>query len=301
MITLDIREIPPKTRHQAIFDKFHALEPGESMLIRTDHDPKPLFYQFTAEQPGRFKWENESAGPDIWEVRITRMDPAATVASIVRDYPAAAGLFNRLGIDYCCHGDQPFEQAVRREGMDPAELMSQIRNLTPASASERLNYGQWSLSFICDFIESNHHSYVREKLPLLKDLSEKVQNAHGGQHSFLQELKECISHLGQELLPHLRKEEDILFPAIRKAEATGTEDSEMRERFKNELKSEHEDAGQLMKRIRQITNHYTPPEDACATFSYFYQELEAFEKDLFTHVHLENNILFEKLSRTIIC
>ncbi len=68
-ITVDVRNVIPRERHPKIFDTFRGLQPGASMLLVNDHDPKPLYYQFQAEVPG-FGWEYIESGPEVWKVRI---------------------------------------------------------------------------------------------------------------------------------------------------------------------------------------------------------------------------------------
>ena len=94
------------------------------------------------------------------------------------------------------------------------------------------------------------------------------------------------------------KEETILFPLIHTLEKT-TFDSESRFKMPVEnpihvMEFEHEEVGNLFKELREITNGFTPPEYACNTWRVLYAKLNEFEEDLFTHIHLENNILFPK-------
>ncbi len=71
--TIDVRAIAPRLRHPLIFSTFENLGGGESFRIVNDHDPKPLFYQFSAEYPGIFEWTYEQQGPEVWQVRIDRL------------------------------------------------------------------------------------------------------------------------------------------------------------------------------------------------------------------------------------
>lgn len=73
---IDVRAIPPRERHPLIFSTFGALPPQQSMEIVNDHDPKPLYYQMQAEQPGQFTWDYLASGPEVWHVRITRVAAA---------------------------------------------------------------------------------------------------------------------------------------------------------------------------------------------------------------------------------
>ena len=76
MQTLDVRTIAPRERHPLIFSTFDALESGEAFLLVNDHDPKPLYYQFSAERQGQFSWDYLEQGPETWQVRVGKSTPA---------------------------------------------------------------------------------------------------------------------------------------------------------------------------------------------------------------------------------
>ncbi len=293
MKTIDLRPIPPKDRHGLIFDHFESLETGESLILLTDHEPKPLYYQFEAEQSDLFQWDTLEAGPEDWKIRITRQDSPVTVAMTARKYPAAIPVFNRHQIDYCCHGDVPLTRALSEAGLTRNELMNEIRN--SEAPTQTLNYDHWPMGMLCDFIVMNHHTFVREKLPLLQRLSTKVAEVHGPENPWLDTLKDKIHVLAGELLAHLEKEEEQLFPKIKKVEKQENPDVSGLHQLQESLRDEHDVAGDLMKEIRKITGNYTLPAGACMSFGNLYDELQSFEQDLYAHVHLENNILFEKL------
>jgi uncharacterized protein (DUF2249 family) len=75
--TIDVRRIIPRDRHPLIFQTFDALNTGEGFHLVNDHDPKPLFYQFSAEHPGKFSWDYLEQGPDVWRVRIGKTGATA--------------------------------------------------------------------------------------------------------------------------------------------------------------------------------------------------------------------------------
>ncbi|HVB66034.1 MAG TPA: DUF2249 domain-containing protein [Nitrolancea sp.] len=72
-VRLDVREITPRERHPMIFNQFASLDVGQAMRLINDHDPKPLYYQLMAEHPGQAGWEYLEEGPDVWQVKITRL------------------------------------------------------------------------------------------------------------------------------------------------------------------------------------------------------------------------------------
>ncbi len=73
--SLDVRPIPPVHKHQTIFAHWQATAVEDVLELVNDHDPLPLYYQFEAEQAGKFAWEYLERGPDRWRVQIRRLAP----------------------------------------------------------------------------------------------------------------------------------------------------------------------------------------------------------------------------------
>jgi regulator of cell morphogenesis and NO signaling len=226
-----------------------------------------------------------------------------TIGEIVAaDYRAAA-VFQRHGIDFCCQGGRTLERGCRDAGVDTAEVMHDIEAATATPATGLPKFNNWDLRTLVAYIVENHHGYVREMLPLLTAHSRKIAEVHGGRHPELPRVASLVQDVADEMASHMVKEEQILFPHIvqlasaaldgRKAPPApfGSVDHPIRM-----MEAEHESAGHAMLEIRELTSGYTVPADACATYAVCLQELEAFERDLHAHVHLENNILFPKAS-----
>ncbi len=224
-----------------------------------------------------------------------------TVGEIVSEDYRTAGVFKKYGLDFCCGGKKKLADACERKGLDVNLLLSEIDNLS-AKDNDQHNYNEWSPAFLVDYIINNHHHFVRTKLPEIRAYANKVAKVHGKTYPVLNDMLGTFMVLKDEMLSHLDAEERILFPYIKKmAEArkngttfekeqqTGTaaEAIEM-------MEQEHDEAGNLMAQLEEMSNGFTPPEDACTTFRVYFQNLEAFRDDLHKHVHLENNILFPK-------
>ena len=163
------------------------------------------------------------------------------------------------------------------------------------------DYNKWELDFLIIYIENVHHTYVRESLPLISQYANKVAKVHGHNYTYVVKINELFHEVANELLAHMQKEEQVLFPFIKQlVEAKkegiknilapfGTVNNPI-----NMMENEHESAGDIFKEIAKLTNNYTPPTEACNTFKALYAKLEEFEKDLHKHIHLENNILHPK-------
>ncbi|MDD8061045.1 hemerythrin domain-containing protein [Shewanella metallivivens] len=155
---------------------------------------------------------------------------------------------------------------------------------------------QLSLLDLIDHIEATHHQYIRDTAPLLVEYTEKMVHAHGDDHSEIKPLAHAVNQLIAELMPHLMKEERILFPAIRSL-CLGQPSTCCFGHVGNPIKMmqhEHDNAEHILQTIRQITNNYTPPEGACSTWKTCYRTLAEFDTDLQAHIDVEDTLLFSK-------
>lgn len=220
-----------------------------------------------------------------------------TVAQLAIAQPGALAVFTKYNIDFCCGGHLSLEEACRKIGLDPDKIQTEIYQTSPTDATQPLRPDSWSSIFLVDFIVENHHSFVKKAIPELEALLEKVCERHGNDSVELLQICECFTDLSEELTNHMQKEEMILFPAIKRLEAQHL-DNHLIERIIQApiaaMEDEHEAAGDLIKQIRFLSNNYTPPDFACPTFQVTYQKLKEFDNDLMRHIHLENNILFER-------
>jgi regulator of cell morphogenesis and NO signaling len=203
-----------------------------------------------------------------------------------------------MGIDFCCGGKKTLEEACEEQGLDVLrvrEELNEAQNM-PFTGPQH-DFDSWNLGFLADYIINVHHNYVRKQAPVLAELSDKVAGHHGPQNPVFIDIRNKTHELLRELLTHLKKEEQILFPYIKDLEAKGLSQAARPgfDTVKNPIwmmEAEHDHAGELGRDIRKLTNNYTLPANACNSVSLLYHMLEAFESDLFNHIHLENNILF---------
>ncbi|MFT7611249.1 MAG: regulator of cell morphogenesis and NO signaling [Parvicellaceae bacterium] len=223
-----------------------------------------------------------------------------TVAKYVAENIKTAHVFKKFGLDFCCGGNITLEQACINNNVDQAELEKQLMNVE-VNTDRSLDFDSWKLSFLIDHIINVHHSYVKESLPLISQYSKKVVEAHSSQYPYLIEIDKLFHAVSDELMTHLSKEEEVLFPYIKGLESsldsvafnlTSSLDSVVNPI--GVMEDEHENAGDVFKKIAKLTNNYKPPAGACNTFKALYSKLEEFEQDLHHHIHLENNILHPK-------
>jgi len=298
---LDVTKIEPRLKHPTIFEHFDRLAAGEAFVIHNDHDPKPLYYQMLGERGNCFSWKYLLEGPEVWEVEICKNDPGQhveTLGEIVKKDVRKAETFKRLGLDFCCGGKKSLEDACKEKGLDVLQVKQELeRTASTLTSAPQHDFDAWSLSFLADYIVNVHHAYVKQNLPVLLELSQKVATRHGKTDSALVQVWEKVNAMANELVVHLNKEERILFPYIKQLDKMGGDNSGIFRSVQEPvaiMENDHDIVGKLAEDIRALTNNYTLPEHACTNYALLYKKLEDFEDDLHTHIHLENNILFPK-------
>jgi len=302
---LVVTTIEPKFKHPTIFKWFDALKAGESFIIENDHDPKPLYYELLAERGNIFTWEYLEKGPEVFEVQIAK-NPVnetgeETIGSIAAKDIRKAELLKSKGIDFSCSGDKTVKQASGEAGISEEELRNELKEAAKIPASPTFDYDKWDLDFLADYIVNTHHRYVKDNAENLNDMAIKVAEHHGDGHPELNRLATITYHFLQDLLDHIVKEEEVLFPVIKQIVAK-TKNAEAETNYRigslNEpislLLKEHDIANEDLNFFRKLTDNYTLPEGACNSYRYLFQKMQEFENDFKAHIHLENNILFPK-------
>jgi regulator of cell morphogenesis and NO signaling len=223
------------------------------------------------------------------------------VNEIALSDPGARRILEAAGVDYCCGGNKSLEEACFRANV-PAEVI--LQQLRENSGRVRPEESAWVTAPLCDLtrhIRERHHRYVREVIPSLRGLLARVREKHGSKHPEIEEIEKLFGDVAREMLMHMQKEEQILFPYIealeRAANGKGAIEPPFFQTVRNPIHAmmkEHDDAGELVRQIRTASGEYKAPADACISFRSAYQELQQFEEDMHLHVHLENNILFPR-------
>ncbi len=218
------------------------------------------------------------------------------VGQFVADMPGRFRIFQDHGIDFCCGGKQPLEQACRDKGIDANKLLKELLGYQPR-ADDAQGLAGMTLTQICDHIEATHHAYLRDVMPRLSTMAAAVVKAHGAHHPEVLQVQQTFEALCDELQSHMMKEERILFPGIRALEAGDAMACGHCGSVQNPIhvmESEHDSAGDALATMRRLTGGYKAPADACNTFRALLSGLEELEADLHQHVHKENNILFPR-------
>jgi regulator of cell morphogenesis and NO signaling len=224
-----------------------------------------------------------------------------TVGTIAAEKPASVRVFEKLGIDYCCGGKLPLERACEKAGVSFEQAVALLDSLGADSAANDRNWNEAPAGELIAHIVHKHHGFVRREIPRIEALLGKVKNRHGAAHPEVADIETLFLAAAQELQAHLMREEHVLFPFIEKLEFAATHNTAPPQgcfpsvEFPiTRMLADHDDAGELFARIRDLTNRYTPPQGACMSFQALYRGIQNFEQDLHDHIHLENNILFPR-------
>ncbi len=230
-------------------------------------------------------------------MEITKNDMIGEL--VAKDYRAAT-VFKKNGIDFCCQGNRSISDACNESGIDAEQLVSNLKEAFTQNNNSATDYSSWPLDLLADYIEKKHHRYVETKTQEILPFLEKIIRVHGGRHPELEQVGVLFKESAGELAQHMKKEELILFPYIRKmvqAEMNKTNVNASFGSVKNPIAAmmhEHDTEGERFRTIASLTHNYTPPEDGCNTYRVTLAMLKEFEDDLHLHIHLENNILFPK-------
>lgn len=211
-----------------------------------------------------------------------------SVAALAASRPHSVPVFQRYGIDFCCGGGRPLAEACATAGVSPEQLLLEITEREAFGQDER-RWDQAPLGELIDYIVDHHHQPLPDELLRLQSMAARVLHVHGPKDpERLADLYHTLRALDGELVPHLSKEEELLFPLIRSGRPLDAGETVQA------LRLEHNGVAELLQRIRALTDGHVPPPQACMTWRGLYHGLAELEADLKRHIHLENNILFPR-------
>jgi regulator of cell morphogenesis and NO signaling len=223
------------------------------------------------------------------------------VKEIALSNPGAKRILEDAGVDYCCGGGKSLHDACAHSGVPAEEILKRLRENREQVGPEDTSWTSAPLGELTRHIVGKHHRYVREAIPRVRALLVKVKGKHGENHPEIAAIESLFLDLGQEMTMHMQKEEMILFPYIETLERSARGDETLEPPFFQTVRNpihammqEHDAAGDLLRALRETSHGYAVPADACMSYRELYESLQAFEADLHTHVHLENNILFPR-------
>lgn len=214
-----------------------------------------------------------------------------SLGQLARRIPGATALFNSYQLDFCCAGNRSLRTATEGLGIDLPALVQGLQTLEArAAAAQNLDWSQASDTALVEHLLTRYHAVHREQLPELIRLARRVEHVHGERDDCPHGLADHLDAMAQELESHMRKEEVVLFPMIKRGQG------EMARMPISAMRAEHDDHGVELRRLAELTHDITTPRDACTTWRALYMGLRSFRDDLMQHIHTENNILFERFA-----
>lgn len=223
-----------------------------------------------------------------------------TLKDIILDNPEAAAVLERNRLDFCCKGNRTLAEACEQQKLNGQDIAEALLEIKSHVARDAKFYNDWSIDQLLEYVLGTHHEYIRDKSPFIMAHVRKIAAVHGERHPELHDLNNLCLVLLTELNEHMQKEEMVLFPYIKQMTAIEIGGHLEKPHFGTienpiaMMESEHEEAGDVLSKIYEITDGFTPPRDACTTYKVAFKEIKEFERMLHEHIHLENYLLFPK-------
>jgi len=219
---------------------------------------------------------------------------------VAEDYRYAT-VFQKNKIDFCCQGNRTIEEACDKKKVNIDSLLSELTVAAQVNGSSTKDFNSWPLDLLADYIEKKHHRYVESRITEIKPMLAKIVKVHGELNPELLEVEALFLGSAGELTAHMKKEEFILFPFVKKLVQASENKTELTPSHFGTVANpiemmmdEHSAEGDRFRKIAELTQDYSLPKGACTTYMVTYSLLKEFEQDLHLHIHLENNILFPK-------
>jgi regulator of cell morphogenesis and NO signaling len=218
-----------------------------------------------------------------------------SIGSFVVERPSRSKVFERFGLDYCCGGHLSLEEACAKGGVEPARVLQSLADFDASTPAETLAPWSQDLAALADHIEATHHAYLHRELARMRELVGKVAKAHGETDPRLIQLNQVFQRFQEEMELHMSKEEQILFPMVRrmaKGESSASFHCGSVRGPVSVMRHEHDDHAVNLGLIKELTDNFAVPDYACNTYRAMLDALQELEQDLHRHIHKENNILF---------
>lgn len=223
--------------------------------------------------------------------------PETRIGELVAARPGLARLFSELRIDYCCGGKISLAAVSESRGLSVDTFIAMLKAADAAlgAAQVDVDAANMSLKDLTEHVERTHHAYLKDELPRLVEMAQRVAYKHSHRDQRLTEMAETVTTVAQDMISHMQKEEQVLFPLVRQIEADPRSPyaAAIAEPIRR-MESEHDDAGRATERLRELTDGFTPDCESCNTHRALLHGLARFEEDLHRHVHKENNVMFPR-------
>jgi regulator of cell morphogenesis and NO signaling len=231
------------------------------------------------------------------------LDRKSFVADIVASDHRAADVFRKHGISYCCGGKWPLEMVCEMKGLDIENLQAELEMATRnVMVSNLIDFNDWDTALLIGYITGVHHRYLRSSLPQTGQMLVEFVAEHRRRFSRLDELERRFKLLENQLDAAMDIEEEVLFPYIKRLDNAHRAKEPyaallvrtLRKPVEESLAGSHRTISELIMLIRQLTDHYTAPANACVSHKVVMAKLKELDNDLAQHLHLEESVLFAR-------
>ncbi len=232
-----------------------------------------------------------------------QIDDKTTVSDMVRNDYRTAAVFKKYDIEFCCGGKWPLETVSMMKGISLPDLLTELQSAVRNVTIPRTNmFYDWHPDFLIDYVVNVHHQYLKKTIPETTEMLNSFVEKHHTKYKYLPELLEKFGKAAKRLQISMEKEESIIFPYIRQiSHAHENKESyaallvkTLRKSFGDMIQKEEENISDIITGIRNITDHYTPPDNACVSHVVNFSMLKELDNDITQHVFLEESILFPK-------
>ncbi len=222
--------------------------------------------------------------------------PDGSVGEVVEENPFHSEIFEKHGIDYWCNGDRSLEAACRDAGVDVDEVVADLQNLDVDEVEDGV---EWETpKELVDVIEKEHHTYLRTELPMLREQALEVEESEVGEHPETREIRKLLQEIADEMLEHVREEEERLFPYVEEVQRGKPLDDDVEERVRAALQGfegDHDEIAEAFEHLSSLTDGYSAPDDAGPGYQSMVEALKDLERNTHMHIHRENNMLFPRV------
>jgi regulator of cell morphogenesis and NO signaling len=218
--------------------------------------------------------------------------PTRSLGELVTERPTRSRVFEKYNLDYCCGGDVSLERACEKRGLDVNDILAQLEAEAQV-AEEQIDLSSMNLEQLCDHIESTHHEFMKAEMPKVREIIFRVVEVHGERLPWLFEFGQIFRAFDAEIEAHLMKEEQVLFPMLRSM-SRGKALAHMGCGVQGPItvmEMEHDNAGEALARMSELSGGYNIPDDACNKFRAAMTRMSEIQDDLHRHIHKENSVL----------
>lgn len=224
------------------------------------------------------------------------------VSELLSEDYRRARVFRSYNIDFCCGGDRTLETVCESRDVDPETLAEELIEVSRGKTGDAESFSEMEPEALIDLVQEKHHEYTEEAIRRISGYLDRVRTVHGDNHPEILELADLWVELGPEMLQHTQREDRLLFPYAREllrgaepSEATERPDEKSARELIDSMEGEHDETSDRLYEIKELTNGFSPPDDACTKFRALYSDLEEFVDVTMEHVFIENTILFPEI------